>query len=69
MAYIDAVDTKTMPAGVACEVIACSAGTEVVGPLFSFALGCEGLSSIATTVVVVVCEPLGDGTGANFSSI
>lgn len=57
-----------MPAGVSCDDLAYSAGTKVVGPLSSFALGCRGLSSV-TAVVVVVCRTSCGGAGANISGI
>lgn len=67
MAYIDAIDTYTMPVGVASDDNAYSAGINLVGPLSLSISGCEGLSSVAA--VVVVWEPLDGGTRVNISGI
>lgn len=51
-----------MPAGVAYDEVSYGAGTKVVGPFFSSASGCGGISSLVA--VVVVCRTSWGGTGA-----
>lgn len=53
MAYIDTINTYIMPVGVAYEDVACDVGEKVVGPFSSSTWICQGLSSVAATMVLV----------------
>lgn len=58
-----------MPARVDYDFVACGAGIEIVGPLFSPVSYCGSLSLVAEVVVVVVYEPSASVLRENISGI